>query len=112
MEKKNGKKMENNGENSGPLTSLPVSRLTATDCNAAARANFSVITRLSRCEHLDSLVIIEQYCDIYSFLYNKETMISNPGQAQQTKDMYLKRKGRSQVLLLESQSMNYSNNLN
>ena len=37
MEKKNG--MENNGENSGPLTSLQVDRLTATDCNAAARAN-------------------------------------------------------------------------
>ena len=39
--KKNGMewKMENNGENSGPLTSLPVDRLTATDCNAAARAN-------------------------------------------------------------------------
>ena len=34
MEKKN------NGENSGPLTSLQVDRLTATDCNAAARANF------------------------------------------------------------------------
>ena len=31
--------MENNDENSGPLTSLPVDRLTATDCNAAARAN-------------------------------------------------------------------------
>ena len=31
-------KMENNGENSGPLTSLQVDRLTATDCNAAARA--------------------------------------------------------------------------
>ena len=30
--------MENNGENSGPLTSLQVARLTATDCNAAARA--------------------------------------------------------------------------
>ena len=30
---------ENNGENSGPLTSLQVDRLTATDCNAAARAN-------------------------------------------------------------------------
>ena len=26
--------MENNGENSGPLSSLPVDRLTATDCNA------------------------------------------------------------------------------
>ena len=26
---------ENNGENSGPLTSLPVDRLTPTDCNAA-----------------------------------------------------------------------------
>ena len=33
----NGKK--NNGENSSPLTSLQVDRLTATDCNAAARAN-------------------------------------------------------------------------
>ena len=30
---------KNNGENSGQLTSLPVDRLTATDCNAAARAN-------------------------------------------------------------------------
>ena len=29
--------MENNGENSGPLMSLPVDRLTLTDCNAAAR---------------------------------------------------------------------------
>ena len=36
------KKMENNGENSGPLTSLPVDRLTATDCNAAARANINM----------------------------------------------------------------------
>ena len=36
MEKKWKK---NNGENSGPLTSLQVDRLTATDCNAAARAN-------------------------------------------------------------------------
>ena len=34
-------KMENNGENSGPLTSLQVDRLTATNCNAAARANMS-----------------------------------------------------------------------
>ena len=25
---------KNNGENSGPLTLLPVNRLTATDCNA------------------------------------------------------------------------------
>ena len=33
------KKIENNGENSRPLTSLQVDRLTATDCNAAARAN-------------------------------------------------------------------------
>ena len=32
-------KKKNNGENSGPLTSLQVDRLTATDCNAAARAN-------------------------------------------------------------------------
>ena len=31
--------MENNGENSGPLTSLPVDRLMATGRNAAARAN-------------------------------------------------------------------------
>ena len=34
--KMGGKK--NNGENSGPLTWLQVDRLTATDCNAAARA--------------------------------------------------------------------------
>ena len=27
------RKKKNNGENSGPLTSLPVNRLTATDCN-------------------------------------------------------------------------------
>ena len=30
--------VENNGENSGPLTSLPVDRLTATDCLPTARA--------------------------------------------------------------------------
>ena len=35
--------MENNDENSGPLTSLPVERLTATDCNAAARAKIWVL---------------------------------------------------------------------
>ena len=35
----NGKWNGNNGENSGPLKSLPVDRLTATDCNTAARAN-------------------------------------------------------------------------
>ena len=33
---------KNNGENSGPLTSLQVDRLTATDCNAAARANIKL----------------------------------------------------------------------
>ena len=40
-------RMENNGEKSGPLTSLPVDRLTATDCNAAARANriIKIITK-------------------------------------------------------------------
>ena len=37
--KKKEKKREKNGDNSGPLTSLPVDRLTATDCNADARAN-------------------------------------------------------------------------
>ena len=37
---RDGEKMkENNGENSGPLTSLPVDRLNGDDCNAAARAN-------------------------------------------------------------------------
>ena len=42
----NGK---NNGENSGPLTSLQVDRLTATDCNAAARAKkkLNIIVKLS-----------------------------------------------------------------
>ena len=39
-------KMENNGENSGPLTSLPVDRPTATDCNAAARANIAILSCL------------------------------------------------------------------
>ena len=38
--------MENNGENSGPLTSLPVDRLTETDSNAAARANTSYKSNL------------------------------------------------------------------
>ena len=39
MEKKwKMEKKKNNGENSGPLTSLQVDRLTATDCNAVARA--------------------------------------------------------------------------
>ena len=38
MEKMEKMEKKNNGENSGPLTSLQVDRLTATDCNAAARA--------------------------------------------------------------------------
>ena len=48
----NGKKMEwngmeNNDEHSGPLTLLPVDRLTATDCNAAVRANFKSVNLYS-----------------------------------------------------------------
>ena len=44
MEKMEKKwKMENNGENSGPLTSLPVDRLTATDCNADRLCQFTNI---------------------------------------------------------------------
>ena len=39
LKMENGMEKKNNGENSGPLSSLPVDRLTATDCNAAARAN-------------------------------------------------------------------------
>ena len=35
--------MENNGENSGPLTSLPVDRLTATDCNADRSCQLDVV---------------------------------------------------------------------
>ena len=66
--KKNGKwKKKNNGENSGPLTSLQVDRLTATDCNAAARANISV-NRLSLyllCPPR-SLVIMLYYVVLYS----------------------------------------------
>ena len=49
--KKNGKKI-NNGENSGPLTSLPVNRLTATDCNAAARAKKLNTTYLISTHHM------------------------------------------------------------
>ena len=42
-EKKKKNKRKKNGENSGPLTSLPVDRLTATDCNAATRAKIKDI---------------------------------------------------------------------
>jgi len=38
--RKRKKKKENNDENSGPLTSLPVDRLTATDCNADRSCQF------------------------------------------------------------------------
>ena len=48
--KKKMEKMENNGENSGPLTSLPVDRLTATDCNAAARAKKSALNMFQSVE--------------------------------------------------------------
>ena len=34
------KMVENNDENSGPLSSLPVDRLTATDCNADRSCQF------------------------------------------------------------------------
>ena len=40
---------ENNGENSGPLTSLPVDRLTATDCNAAAHAKMNTTPKMKIC---------------------------------------------------------------
>ena len=40
MEKKMEK--ENNGENSGPLTSLPVDRLNGGDCNTDAHANSKI----------------------------------------------------------------------
>ena len=36
--------MENNGENSGPLTSLPVDRLTATDCNADRSCQYTLLS--------------------------------------------------------------------
>ena len=36
-------RMENNGENSGPLTLLPVDCQNAAACNADARANFGQI---------------------------------------------------------------------
>ena len=36
--------MENNGENSGPLTSLPVDRLMATDCNGDRSCQYCHIT--------------------------------------------------------------------
>ena len=46
-----GEMKENNGENSGPLTSLPVNRLTATDCNAPARAKTLNTTYLISTHH-------------------------------------------------------------
>ena len=38
-------KMENNGENSGPLTSLPVNRPNSGTCNADARASTSPVVK-------------------------------------------------------------------
>ena len=63
--------MKNNGENSGPLSSLPVNRLMATDCNATARANIqflyllftfchSMFTHI-KCEYKE--IIRKSYCD-------------------------------------------------
>ena len=40
------KKMENNGENSGPLTLLPVDRLNGAACNADALANTYLLSCL------------------------------------------------------------------
>ena len=74
MEKKwNG--MENNGENSGPLTSLPVDRLTATDCNAAARANCHLLTITvpRRPETLNSC-LLAQVC--FRYLYCTEVAMT------------------------------------
>ena len=60
--KKNGKWKKNNGENSGPLTSLQVDRLMATDCNAAARANFILNNnRLMTILFISSIIPIVQY---------------------------------------------------
>ena len=57
MEKKWNEKKENNGENSGPLSSLPVDRLTATNCNAAARANLVHILIIYDCN--DPIVTVK-----------------------------------------------------
>ena len=50
-------KMENNGENSGPLSSLPVDRLTATDCNGDC-----LCQKLQFCFMLQLLATIDKYC--------------------------------------------------
>ena len=46
---------KNNGENSGPLTSMPVDRLTATDCNADRscqyKVNFANTERLKKIQY-------------------------------------------------------------
>ena len=63
---RNGEKMEwngeNIGENSGPLTLLPVDRLTATDCNAAARAKKEELC----CKEASDLIIPILFNQMYS----------------------------------------------
>ena len=50
--------MENSGENIGLLTLLPADLLTATGCNAAAHANYRILTKLYHIL-LDSLLIVD-----------------------------------------------------
>ena len=53
--------MEINGENSGPLTSLPVNRLTATDCNADRSYQLSCFDLLSLFKGtLSNLEVLDQ----------------------------------------------------
>ena len=42
--------------------------------------NCSVVSILSRCEHLGSMLTTEQYCDEYGYLFNEWTIKLNPVQ--------------------------------
>ena len=56
-EKKREGEIENKGENSGPLSSLPVDRLTGTDCNADRSCQEEKTVAMKETKHKKNLHI-------------------------------------------------------
>ena len=53
-------KMENNGENSGPIVSLPVDRLTVTDCNADRLCQLCILSYI-KSQHIPQHITNNNY---------------------------------------------------
>ena len=66
--------VENNGENSGPLTLLPVDRLTATDCNADRSCQKAHLVHINFNINLHIIILMNIHNDIH--LVQKESSLN------------------------------------